>query len=39
VLTALSGLVLSALGFTGLAMWWQRRSVRRAQLPRAARTT
>jgi uncharacterized iron-regulated membrane protein len=37
VLTALSGLVLATLGFIGLALWWLRRSARKAGAVRAAR--
>jgi uncharacterized iron-regulated membrane protein len=37
VLTALAGLVLATLGFSGLALWWLRRSVRKAGAMRAAR--
>jgi uncharacterized iron-regulated membrane protein len=37
VVTALAGLVLAALGFSGLALWWQRRAARRVDAVRAAR--
>ena len=37
VLTALAGIVLTALGVTGWVLWWQRRAPRKAAPARAAR--